>query len=84
MKTMHVGVSIKGLEDRLLGRVPKKYGSWEILSDDTGRMLTKAEVWTEIVHAKDKGWEVISTCDNVDKRGLCNGHEEESKSKQAK
>lgn len=76
MKTMHVGVSIKGLEDRLLGKVPKKYGTWEILCDDTGRFLTKSEVWTEIVRAKDKGWEVISACDNVDNRGLCNGHDE--------
>jgi hypothetical protein len=72
----HIGVSIQGLEDRLLGKVPKKFGSWEVLSDGEGRMLTKEEVWSEIVHAKDKGYEIITSdsCDNKDEKGYCKGH----------
>lgn len=72
---MHLVVSIAGLEKRLLHRVSKKYGSWEILSDDTGRMLTKAEVWAEIERCKKLGYDVIPTCDIIDDRGHCKGHE---------
>jgi hypothetical protein len=74
--TMHIAVSIRGLEDRLLGRVPRKYGTWEILQDDTGRFLTKTEVWKEIDRCKKFGYEVIPNCDNVDARGFCKGHGE--------
>lgn len=79
--TTHLAVSIDGLADRLLGRVPRKYGSWEILQDSkTGKFLTKEEVWEEIKRCKMLGYEVIPTCDYVDDRGFCKGHTDEGAS----
>lgn len=72
--THHLMVSIKGLEDRLTGRVKKRDGSWQIL-ESNGKLLTLEETWTEVVRAKDKGFDVIPTCDNIDERGHCKGHE---------
>jgi len=71
----HLSVSIAGLEDRVLGKIPKRYGTWEILQHDDGTFLTKSEVMTEIVHAKDKGYKVFPICENVDVEGRCQGHE---------
>lgn len=76
MTTTHMSVGIYGLEQRLSGKVGKKYGSWEILSDETGRMLTKAEVRAEIARCRALGYEVIPTCDNIDGTGRCKGHED--------
>lgn len=71
----HLSVGIKGLEDRLFGRVPKRYGSWEVLQHENGAMLTKTEVIAEIARCRSLGYEVIPTCDNIDARGFCKGHE---------
>lgn len=67
----HMSVGIYGLEQRLGGK------GWEILEDDNGKMLTKAEVMTEIERCKKLGYKVIPTCDNIDQDGRCMGHEED-------
>ena len=74
---MHMGVSVRGLEDRVLGKInSNRYGTWKVFVDDNGRYLTKLEVIKLIEEHKKLGHEVITTCDNVDEKGHCRGHEE--------
>jgi hypothetical protein len=73
---MHLTVSIKGLEERLILANKKKGVFWQILQYEDGTPLTVGETWNEIQRCKKLGYEVIPTCDNVDKKGHCNGHEE--------
>ena len=77
----HLGVSIKGLEDRLLGKIPKKYGTWDIFYNKDGTKATKSEVYAEIVRNQKLGYEVIVSddCDHRDEKGHCLGHKTETK-----
>ena len=61
--------SIAGLE-RLIAR--GETITW--LMHDDGRQATMQEICSSIVEAKAKGYTVLPPCDNVNERGLCQGH----------
>ena len=75
--TRHLAVSVEGLILRLSGMVPiEKWGAWQVFQDDSGRYLTKEEVFSLVVKAQKKGHKYISSCEYVDDEGRCKGHEE--------
>jgi hypothetical protein len=76
-KTMHVTVSIKGLQARLNASRPHStHGLWKVLQDENGRFLTMEEHQIEVDKYRRKGFEVIPTCDKFDEKGHCRGHKQ--------
>lgn len=77
----HVCISVSGVLKQSHREFTKNFKG--MVKDDTGRVLSIAEIREEFEQAQAKGWKVLplADCDNFDHQNGCKGHPEEPKTK---